>query len=165
MAWEQLGTKSARQLRSQDYADKLKERFKYHPEIRRIAQCAHTTRISRPCIACSAHTTRISRPLHCMLRSLGRSHRHLPHHLFHAKQERHAMLQAQACTAATLRRLTTLHLAEAQGRQRDTARGAQGSGQGPGASQSANQKPPMSRFTLAPQRKFERKKHVVKQDE
>jgi len=40
-ASEQLGTKSARQLASAKYADSLKERFKHHPEIRRIARNRH----------------------------------------------------------------------------------------------------------------------------
>lgn len=35
-AWEQLGTKSARQRTTQAYQEKLKEKFKHHPEVAKI---------------------------------------------------------------------------------------------------------------------------------
>jgi WD repeat and SOF domain-containing protein 1 len=37
-AWEQLGTKAPRQRAATEYADKLKDKFKYHPEIKRISR-------------------------------------------------------------------------------------------------------------------------------
>jgi len=40
-AHEHIGTQSARQSAAQKYNDSLKERFKYHPEVRRIAKHRH----------------------------------------------------------------------------------------------------------------------------
>eukprot|EP00043_Microstomoeca_roanoka_P014933 m.148857 g.148857 ORF g.148857 m.148857 type:complete len:440 (+) comp16145_c1_seq2:174-1493(+) len=40
-AWEKIGTQSARQRASTRYNEKLKQRFKYHPEVRRIERHRH----------------------------------------------------------------------------------------------------------------------------
>ncbi|KRZ78478.1 DDB1- and CUL4-associated factor 13 [Trichinella papuae] len=40
-AWEKLGPMAIRERNSQKYAEKLKERYKYFPEIKRIAQHRH----------------------------------------------------------------------------------------------------------------------------
>ncbi|EGD81158.1 WD repeats and SOF1 domain-containing protein [Salpingoeca rosetta] len=40
-AWEKIGTQSARQRAASRYGEKLKERFKHHPEIRRISRHRH----------------------------------------------------------------------------------------------------------------------------
>ena len=38
VAWERMGPKAGRQVRSERYDEKLKDKFKFHPEIRRIAR-------------------------------------------------------------------------------------------------------------------------------
>eukprot|EP00045_Choanoeca_perplexa_P006130 m.52094 g.52094 ORF g.52094 m.52094 type:complete len:451 (+) comp13480_c0_seq5:166-1518(+) len=40
-AWEQLGTKSARQKTNLEYQEKLKEKFKHHPEVAKITRQRH----------------------------------------------------------------------------------------------------------------------------
>ncbi|EDQ92632.1 uncharacterized protein MONBRDRAFT_19326 [Monosiga brevicollis MX1] len=40
-AWEHIGTKSSRQKANLQYQEKLKERFKHHPEVRRIQRQRH----------------------------------------------------------------------------------------------------------------------------
>lgn len=57
-ASEHLGTKSARQQASYKYDQALKERFKHHPEIRRIARytrlsCFCHLCVCWPCMSCA----------------------------------------------------------------------------------------------------------------
>lgn len=51
-ASEHLGTKSARQQASYKYDKALKERFKHHPEIRRIARSVAILRLPSLCHCC-----------------------------------------------------------------------------------------------------------------
>lgn len=41
VAWRKEGNLNFRQRASQNYADKLKQKFKHHPEIKRIARHRH----------------------------------------------------------------------------------------------------------------------------
>lgn len=40
-AWEHIGTKAPRQKAASEYSDKLKAKFKYHPEVKRISRHRH----------------------------------------------------------------------------------------------------------------------------
>ena len=46
VAWRKEGNLNFRQRASQNYADKLKQKFKHHPEIKRIARHRHVPKVS-----------------------------------------------------------------------------------------------------------------------
>ena len=45
VAWRKEGNLNFRQRASQNYADKLKQKFKHHPEIKRIARHRHVPKV------------------------------------------------------------------------------------------------------------------------
>ena len=45
VAWRKEGTLNFRQKAALEYSDKLKQKFKYHPQINRIARHRHVPKV------------------------------------------------------------------------------------------------------------------------